>query len=62
MMQKTVTKRSWQAPDTAPDALTYWLRQLREERVAAVNDLRNQYDGSAARLQKVARVVQRPPR
>ena len=62
MIQKTVTKRSVQDPSSTQDDLTYWLSKTPEERVATVDYLRKQYYGNAARLQRVARVVQRPPR
>lgn len=42
------------------DDLSYWLNKTPEERIAAVEYLRKQYDGSTARLQRYARVVQRP--
>ena len=62
MIQKTVTKRSVQDPSSMKEDLTYWLSKTPEERVATVDYLRKQYYGNAARLQRVARVVQRPPR
>ena len=62
MIQKTVTKRSVQDPSSTKEDLTYWLSKTAEERVATVDYLRKQYYGNAARLQRVARVVQRPPR
>jgi hypothetical protein len=40
------------------DDLTYWLNKSAGERVAAVEYLRRQFHGGAARLQRVARVVQ----
>ena len=62
MIQKTVTKRRVQDPASPKEDLTYWLSKTPEERVATVDYLRKQYYGNAARLQRVARVVQRPPR
>ena len=62
MIRKTVTKRNLQEPDGKREELAYWLRRPPEERVSAVDDLRNQYYGSAARIQRVARVVQRSRR
>ena len=62
MIQKTVTKRSVHAPSSKHDDLAYWLSKPPEERVATVDYLRRQYYGSAARLQRVARVIQRPQR
>lgn len=57
MIRKTVTKRRIQQPSSQQD-LAYWLSKTPEERVAAVDYLRQQYYGSTARLQKVARVVE----
>ena len=62
MIQKAVTRRSLQEPGASQGDLAYWLSKPPEERVAAVDDLRSQYHGSAARLQRVARAVQRAPR
>ena len=62
MIQKTVTKRSVQDFSSTKEDLTYWLSKTPEERVATVDYLRKQYYGDAARLQRVARVVQRSPR
>jgi hypothetical protein len=42
--------------------LKYWLRQPAKDRLAAVEILRNQIYGRSARLQRVARVIQRPSR
>ena len=41
------------------DDVKYWLSKSPEERIAAVEYLRRQFHGSSARLQRVARVVQR---
>ena len=62
MIQKKVKKRGLREPASRNEDLAYWLSKTPEERVAAVEDLRRQYYGSAARLQRVARVIQRPPR
>ena len=62
MIQKIVKKHRLQDRDTTQDDLAYWLSKTPEERVAAVDYLRRQYYGNAARLQRVARVVQCPPR
>jgi hypothetical protein len=62
MIQKTVTKRRTQDPASTKEDLTYWLSKTPEERVATVDYLRQQYYGNATRLQRVARVIQRPPR
>jgi hypothetical protein len=39
--------------------LRYWLSRSAKERIAAVDFLRSQVDGTQQRLQRVARVVQR---
>lgn len=62
MIQKTVTKRSLREPSSTKEDLAYWLSKTPEERVATVDYLRRQYYGSSARLQRVARVIQRTPR
>lgn len=62
MIQKTVTKRSMRDSSSTKEDLAYWLRKTPAERVASVDYLRRQYYGSTARLQRVARVIQRPPR
>ena len=62
MIQKIVKKYHLQERTTTPDDLAYWLSKTPEERVATVDYLRTQYYGNTTRLQRVARVVQRPPR
>jgi hypothetical protein len=62
MIQKVVKKHRLQERTTTQDDLAYWLSKTPEERVATVDYLRTQYYGNTARLQRVARVVQRPPR
>jgi hypothetical protein len=62
MIQKIVTKHRLQDRAATQDDLAYWLSKTPEERVATVDYLRRQYYGNAARLQRVARVIQRPPR
>jgi hypothetical protein len=62
MIQKTVNKHDLREVSTAREDLAYWLSKAPEERIAAVDTLRRQYDGSSARLQRVARVIQRPQR
>gem|GEM_PF-1055464 len=52
-------KGSLQELQSAQQDLSYWLSRPVEERVAAVEYLRRQRYGSAAGLQRVARVVQR---
>jgi hypothetical protein len=62
MIQKTVKKYRLQERTGTQDDVAYWLSKTPEERVATVDYLRTQYYGNATRLQRVARVVQRPPR
>lgn len=62
MIQKIVRKYHLQERATAQADLAYWLSKTPEERVATVDYLRRQYYGNATRLQRVARIVQRPPR
>ena len=60
MDKKTVVKKRLQ--DITPsDDLAYWLSRPPSERLAAVETLRRQHYGHAAtaRLQRVARVIQR---
>ena len=61
MIQKVVKKYRLRERTVEKDDLAYWLSKTPEERVAAVDDLRTQYYGSTARLQRFARVVRRPP-
>jgi hypothetical protein len=61
MIQKIVKKHRLQERTTTQNDLAYWLSKTPAERVATVDYLRRQYYGNATRLQRVARVVQRPP-
>jgi hypothetical protein len=60
MIQIVAKKRSLNDPNSTKDELAYWLSKSPEERIAAVEHLRNQFHGSTGRLQRVARVIQRP--
>jgi hypothetical protein len=62
MIQKIVKKQHLHERTATQDDLAYWLSKTPEERVATVDYLRIQYYGNTTRLQRVARVVQRPPR
>ena len=62
MIRKIVKKHRLQDHASRQEDLAYWLNKTPEERIAAVDFLRTQYDGNTARLQSVARVVQRPQR
>lgn len=59
MIAKVINKRK--LPDLTEHAdLEYWLSTSPEERIATVEYLRRQYYGNSARLQRSARVIQRP--
>ena len=58
-MKKVVTKRNLKDNSQLED-LAFWLSQPPDERISAVELLRRQYHGSSERLQRVARVIQRP--
>ncbi len=57
MIRKTVIKRSLRDPRLIQYDLEYWLSRPPEERVATVDYLRRLFHGSAARLQRTARIV-----
>jgi len=58
MIEKVVRIRKLNS-DTRQEDLTFWRSRSPAERIAAVESLRRQFHGSAARLQRIARVVQR---
>jgi hypothetical protein len=59
MIEKVVRKGNMKDVIEVQENLAYWLSKTPEERVAAVEYLRRQLNGSSARLQRCARVVQR---
>ncbi len=59
MVQRVVKIKDMRNNNSAADDLKFWLSKSSEERVAAIEYLRKRFDGSAARLQRVVRVVQR---
>lgn len=59
MIEKVVKIEKLDDNNQILDDLKYWLSKTPEERVGAVDYLRRQYHGSSARLQRVARVIQR---
>ncbi len=59
MIQKVVTKKIIKDVDSITEDLKFWLKKTPEERIATVEYLRRQHDGSTARLQRSARVIQR---
>jgi hypothetical protein len=60
MIQKVMKKRPLKDQDSVREDLAYWLGKKPEERIAAVEYLRRQYYGDSARLQRIARIIQRP--
>lgn len=62
MIEKVVKKRTLNDLSVILDDLAHWLNRTPEERIAAVELLRIRDHGSTERLQRVARVVQRPSR
>lgn len=58
MIKRVINKRELR-DSSIRDDLSYWLGRSPEERVAAVEILRLQYNGSSARLQRSARVIER---
>ena len=64
MIEKKVRKRPLDDKSASTDDLAFWLSKTPEERVAAVEYLRNQFYGhkGTPRLQRVARVVKRSSR
>ncbi len=62
MIKKVVKISNLNDKELISDDLKYWLSKSPEERVAAVEFLRRQYHGSTERLQRVARIIQRPSR
>jgi len=59
VIEKAVRKRPLDPTLATRENLAYWLSRPPRERLAAVEYLRRQVHGSTARLQRVARVVQR---
>ena len=60
MIEKIVKVVNLKTHDPAAEDLTFWRTKPAEERISAVEFLRRQFHGSTARLQRVAKVVQRP--
>lgn len=58
MIRKIVKKKTLDVRQSIKDDLDYWLSRTPEERIAAVEILRKQYDGNSNRLQRTARVIQ----
>jgi hypothetical protein len=57
--KKIVQKSNLHNPEIAKEDISYWMSRPAEERIAAVDYLREQYYGSTERLQRIIRVIQR---
>jgi len=62
MVEKVVTKVGLRESSDAQFDVAHWVKKSPEDRVSTVEYLRQQFYGSAARLQRVARVIQRSSR
>lgn len=62
MIKKVVAKQNLQEHKnrSLQNDFAFWLSKSPEERIAAVEYLRKQYNGSTARLQRTARIIERP--
>ena len=58
MIQKVAKIKDIKDHNSINEDLRFWLKKSPEERISTIEYLRRQYHGSAARLQRVARVVQ----
>jgi len=58
-IKKVVTKKKLSDLKKDKSDLNYWLSKTPQERILAVEELRRQYAGSEARLQRVVRIVKR---
>jgi hypothetical protein len=59
MIEKVVKVKDLSDKSLQREDLYYWLSRPPEDRIAAVEYLRRQFDGSAARLQRIAKVIER---
>ena len=59
MIEKVVRKACIKDFSEIRENLAYWLSRSPDARLSAVEQLRMQYHGSSARLQRVARVIER---
>jgi hypothetical protein len=62
MIEKVVTKVGLKESSNTQFDLGRWVKKTPEDRVSTLEYLRQQFYGSAARLQRVARVIQRSSR
>lgn len=59
MIEKVIKKCNLQDWSKVKDDLKYWLSKTPQQRIESVENLRSQYYGNSARLQRTARVVKR---
>lgn len=59
MIQKVVKLKNLNENNSVIEDLEYWMSKTHNERLSTVEYLRRQYHGNTARLQRVARVIQR---
>ena len=62
MIAKVVTRLTLREASRPASDLAFWMSKPPEERVAAVDLLRRLFYGDSVRLQRSARVIQRPQR
>lgn len=62
MIEKVVTIRSLHDRSAEREDIAYWLSRPPGERMDAIEELRRHFYGDLPRLQRVARVIQRPER
>ena len=60
MIKKVIKRIDLKKDNHIKEDLKYWLEKNPEERVSAVEYLRRQYHGNSTRLQRIARVIERP--
>jgi hypothetical protein len=60
MIKKVIKKTDLQKDNSIKEDLKYWLEKEPNERIFAVDYLRMQAHGNTERLQRIARVIQRP--
>jgi len=59
MIRKVVNKLTLKDSSSVKRELAYWLSKPAEERIAAVENLRRQMNGSSKGLQRTVSVIQR---
>jgi hypothetical protein len=59
MIRKVVNKLTLKDSSSVKRELAYWLSKPAKERIAAVENLRRQMNGSSERLQRTVSVIQR---